>query len=92
MRNNAGCCSPDSIILECSSGNTGIALAMVGAALGYRVTILMSASASEERRKLIRQLGAELILFDSGGPIKPALKFRAKWRRRTPRYFLHAPV
>src|SRR6266542_6934640 len=58
---------PDSIILECTSGNTGIALAMVGTAKGYGVTVLMSEGASHERRKLIRQLGAELILFKSGG-------------------------
>src|SRR5262245_46020706 len=57
-----GLLRPDSIILECTSGNTGIALAMVGAARGYRVTVLMSEGASHERRKLIRQLGAELIL------------------------------
>ncbi|HZI30890.1 MAG TPA: pyridoxal-phosphate dependent enzyme, partial [Candidatus Binatia bacterium] len=64
---NRGLLRHDSIILECSSGNTGIALAMVGAALGLRVTILMSQGASEDRRRLIRQLGAELILFDSAG-------------------------
>src|SRR5881409_1628276 len=58
-----GLLRPDSIILECTSGNTGIALAMVGAAKGYRVTILMSEGASQERRRLIKQLGAELILF-----------------------------
>src|SRR4051812_10699302 len=40
-----GLLRPDSIILECSSGNTGIALAMVGAAMGYKVTILMSSGA-----------------------------------------------
>src|SRR5881396_1786088 len=62
-----GVLRPDSIILECTSGNTGIALAMVGAARGYWVTILMSQGASEERRRLIRQLGAELILFASAG-------------------------
>src|SRR5580765_3334377 len=62
-----GLLGPDSIILECTSGNTGIALAMVGATTGYRVTVLMSEGASHERRKLIRQLGAELILFKSSG-------------------------
>jgi len=45
-----GLLRPDSIILECTSGNTGIALAMVGAARGYGVTILMSEGASVERR------------------------------------------
>src|SRR3954463_7355985 len=49
-----GLLRPDSIILECTSGNTGISLAFVGAVLGYRVRILMSESASIERRHLMR--------------------------------------
>ena len=57
----------DTVIIEPTSGNTGIALAMVGAAKGYRVTILMSEGASQERRQLIQQLGAKLILFPSAG-------------------------
>ena len=60
-----GLLKPGSTILECTSGNTGIALAMVGAATGYRVTILMSETASVERRQLIEQFGAELVLFKS---------------------------
>ena len=83
-----GLLRPDSIILECSSGNTGIALAMVGAALGYRVTILMSASASVERRQLIRQLGAELILFDSGGRYQTGIEMSREMAAKDPRYFL----
>ena len=79
---------PDSIILECSSGNTGIALAMVGAALGHRVTILMSTSASEERRRLIRQLGAELILFDSGGMYQTGIQMSRQMAADDPRHFL----
>ena len=83
-----GLLRPDSIILECSSGNTGIALAMVGAALGQRVTILMSASASEERRKLIRQLGAELILFESLGAYQTGIDRSREMAAKDPRYFL----
>jgi cysteine synthase len=83
-----GLLRPDSIILECSSGNTGIALAMVGAALGQRVTILMSASASEERRKLIRQLGAELILFESGGAYQTGIDMSREMAGKDARYFL----
>jgi len=79
---------PDSIILECTSGNTGIALATLGAAMGYRVTILMSASASEERRQLIRQLGAELILFDSAGRYQTGIELSRQMAARDPRYFL----
>lgn len=83
-----GLLRPDSIILECTSGNTGIALAMVGAALGYRVTILMSAGASEERRRLIRQLGAELVLFDSGGRYQTGIDMSREMAARDARYFL----
>ena len=79
---------PDSIILECTSGNTGIALSMVGAALGYHVTILMSSTASEERRSLIRQLGAELILFESGGMYQTGIELSRKMAAEDSRYFL----
>jgi cysteine synthase A len=83
-----GLLRPDSVILECSSGNTGIALSMVGAAMGYRVTILMSSSASEERRRLIRQLGADLILFDSGGVYQTGIELSQAMAADDARYFL----
>ena len=54
----------DSIIVECSSGNTGIAMSMVGAAVGLPVKIVLSEQASVERRKIIEAFGAEVILFD----------------------------
>lgn len=57
----------DTTILECTSGNTGIAFAMVGAARGYKVAIVMSKRASGERRMIIKHFGAELILFDEPG-------------------------
>ena len=83
-----GLLKPDSIILECSSGNTGIALSMVGAAMGYRVTILMSSGASVERRKLIRQLGADLILFDSAGRYQTGIEISREMAAKDARYFL----
>jgi len=52
----------DSIIVEPSSGNTGIGLALVGRLMGYRVRIVMPAGMSEERKKLIKALGADLVL------------------------------
>jgi cysteine synthase A len=61
---------------------------MVGAALGHKVTILMSAGASEERRMLILQLGAELILFDSEGRYQTGIEMSRKMAAEDPRYFL----
>jgi len=83
-----GLLRPDSVILECTSGNTGIALSMVGAAMGYQVAILMSAGASEERRMLIRQLGAELILFESEGRYQTGIDLSRKMAAEDSRYFL----
>ena len=57
-----GLLKPDSVIVEPSSGNTGIGVALVGRLKGYRVRIVMPEGMSEERKKLIRGLGAELIL------------------------------
>ena len=83
-----GLLGPDSIILECSSGNTGIALSMVGAARGYRVKILMSDGASQERRLLIQQLGAELILFKSEGRYQTGIEMSREMAAKDTRYFL----
>jgi cysteine synthase A len=83
-----GLLRPDAIILECTSGNTGIALSTVGAAMGLRVAILMSSSASEERRRLIRRLGAELILFDSAGRYQTGIEMSRAMADKDPRYFL----
>ena len=83
-----GLLQPDSIILECTSGNTGISLAMLGAALGHRVAILMSDSVSGERRQLIQQLGAELILFQSGASYQTGIDLSLEMAANDRRYFL----
>ncbi len=59
----------DSIIVEPTSGNQGIGIALVGAVKGYKVKIIMPDSVSEERRKLVEQYGAEVILIHDDGDI-----------------------
>ena len=79
----------DTIIVEPTSGNQGIGLALVGAVRGYRTIIIMPDSVSEERRKLIRHYGAEVKLIHDAGDIgacideclKMALKMKAKDKR-----------
>ena len=64
-----GILTKDSIICEPTSGNQGIGIALVGAVCGYRVEIVMPDSVSEERRKLIAQYGAKVILVHDDGDI-----------------------
>ncbi len=64
-----GLLSSDSIIVEPTSGNQGIGLALVGAVRGYKVKIIMPDSVSEERRKLVEHYGAEVILVHDDGNI-----------------------
>lgn len=83
-----GLLRPDSIILECTSGNTGISLAMVGAAKGYRVKILMSDTASVERRYLIEQFGGEVQLFKPAGGYGTGIAMSKEMAAEDDRYFL----
>lgn len=70
----AGILKKGSIIVEPTSGNTGIALAMLGKVKGYRVIIVMPETMSVERRSLITSYGAELILTDGAAGMKGAIK------------------
>lgn len=65
----AGKINKDTIIVEPTSGNQGIGLALVGAVRGYKTKIIMPDSVSEERRKLVRHYGAEVILIHDAGNI-----------------------
>lgn len=65
---------PGGTIVEATSGNTGVALSMVGAALGYRVVISMPSSMSVERRQLMKAYGAELLLTDPAGGMAAAVE------------------
>lgn len=57
---------PECILLDATSGNTGIAYAMIGAVRGYRVRLCLPANASEERKRMLKAYGAEMILTDAG--------------------------
>ena len=65
----AGLIDKDTVIVEPTSGNQGIGLALVGAVRGYRTVIIMPDSVSEERRKLVRHYGAEVVLIHDDGNI-----------------------
>ncbi|MGH9839090.1 MAG: PLP-dependent cysteine synthase family protein [Blastocatellia bacterium] len=59
-----GALTPDKTLIDATSGNTGIAYAMIGAARGYRVKLCLPKNASEERKRILRAYGAELVLTD----------------------------
>lgn len=87
-----GVISHDSIIVEPTSGNQGIGLSLVGAVLGYKVKIIMPDSVSEERRKLVRHYGAEVILVHDNGNIglciEECLNLALKMKAEDPRVFV----
>ncbi len=79
---------PDSIIVEPTSGNTGIGLALVGALKGYRVRIVMPENMSEERKMLVRSLGAELVLTPAERSISGAVERVEQMRAEDPKVFV----
>jgi S-sulfo-L-cysteine synthase (O-acetyl-L-serine-dependent) len=84
-----GALLPGKTILEPTSGNTGIALAMIGAVKGYSVMIVMSEAVSIERRKMIQAFGAEVTLTDASlGTDGAILKARELLREFPDRYFM----
>ena len=87
-----GLINSDSIIVEPTSGNQGIGLALVGAVKGYRTIIIMPVSVSEERRKLIRHYGAEVKLIhdagDIGACIDECLQMALKMKEKSDKVFV----
>ena len=88
----AGLIGPDTIIVEPTSGNQGIGLALVGAVRGYRTVIIMPDSVSEERAKLVRHYGAEVRFIhdagDIGACIDECLQTALRMRKKDPRVFV----
>lgn len=87
-----GLINKDTIIVEPTSGNQGIGLALVGAVRGYETIIIMPDSVSEERRKLVNHYGAKVILIhddgDIGACIEECLQTALKMQRENPRVFV----
>ena len=84
----AGRLKPDAVIVEPTSGNTGIGVALVGRLLGYAVRIVMPEGMSEERKKLIRALGADLVLTPDSEGIKGAVERARRMAAEDPRVFV----
>ena len=84
----AGTLKPDSVIIEPTSGNTGIGLAAVAAAKGYKVILVMPDTMSVERRQLMKAYGAELVLTEGSKGMKGAIEAAAELASRIPNSFL----
>jgi cysteine synthase A len=83
-----GCIRPDTVLLEPTSGNTGIGLAFVAAVRGYRLVLTMPDTASLERRKMLKALGAELVLTPGAEGMPGAIRRAGEMAAADPRYLI----
>ncbi len=83
-----GTLKPGSILLEATSGNTGIGLAFVAATKGYKITLVMPDTMTQERRSLLKAYGAELVLTPGSGGMKAAVDKAQELADADPRFFL----
>ncbi len=84
----SGKLTPDKVLIDSTSGNTGIAYSMIAAVRGYKVKLFLPANASRERKRMLKAYGAETILTDAGEGSDGAIReCQAEYRRNPEKYF-----
>jgi cysteine synthase B len=85
----SGLLTPDKTIIDATSGNTGIAMAMIGAAKGYKIKLVMPGNVSDERKKILKAYGAELVLTDPLEGIDLSIRTVREMARQDPDLYFY---